>query len=71
MRGFTSARNASCRRRARRLMISSDWQAGDPVIAGDVDAGGGQLVVPDDGGRSVRATRPAAPRALQSRKGIN
>jgi hypothetical protein len=32
-----------------------------PVIAGDAAAGAGHLVVPDDGGRPVRATRPRSP----------
>jgi hypothetical protein len=55
----------------RRLMICADRQAGDPVIAGDVDAGAGQLVVPDRGGTAGAADKTAAPRALQSRKGIS
>jgi hypothetical protein len=51
-------------------MISADRQAGDPVIAGDVDAGAGHLVVPDDGGAVGAGDEAAAP-ALQSRKVIN
>jgi hypothetical protein len=51
-------------------MISPDRQAGNPVIAGDVDAGAGHLVVPDDGGAVGAGDEAAAP-ALQSRKVIN
>jgi len=52
-------------------MISADRQAGDPVIAGDVDAGAGQLVVPDDGGAAGAGDGAAVSGALQSRKVIN
>jgi hypothetical protein len=52
-------------------MISVDRQAGDSVIAGDVDAGAGHLVVPDDGETVGAGDKAAAPRAPQSRKGIN
>jgi hypothetical protein len=52
-------------------MISVDRQAGDPVIEGDVDAGAGQLVVPDDGETVGAGDEAAALRAPQSRTGIN
>jgi hypothetical protein len=43
---------------------------GTLVIAGDVDAGAGHLVVPDDGGAVGAGDEAAVPRALQSRKVI-
>jgi hypothetical protein len=61
VRGFTGARRASCRRRARGLMICADRQAGtrsSRVLPMPVP---GNWSCPMMAGRPVRATRPQPP----------